>query len=90
MQAVKNMDSAENLAQYEVPQALLQIIQAYSYNGELDQYTGFVMNLDRTAIRVGRAVVSQSYVEGLQKSFYDWWDAFLPLAPIWASRPGGS
>lgn len=44
------------------------MILAYSYNQNLDQYTGFVVNLDRTVIHVGRSVVSQGYIRDLCKN----------------------
>lgn len=61
----KSKPDHETLAQYEIPQALLQIILAYSHNQHLEQYTGFVITMDRTVVRVGKAVVSQSYLRRL-------------------------
>lgn len=53
------------MARYEAPQALLQIILAYSNNQLLDNYTGYVVTVDRTVVRVGKVVASQAYLRGL-------------------------
>ncbi|OJJ80426.1 uncharacterized protein ASPGLDRAFT_873113 [Aspergillus glaucus CBS 516.65] len=58
-------DDRETLARYEVPQALLQAILAYSHNQQLDQYTGFVITVDRTVLRIGRIVASRHYLRSL-------------------------
>lgn len=51
------------MARYEVPQTLLQGILAYSHNPQLKEYTGIVINLDKTCIRVSKAMMSPSYMK---------------------------
>lgn len=53
------------MARYEIPQALLQVILVYSNNQLLDNYTGYVVTMDRTVVRVGKVVVSQAYLRDL-------------------------
>lgn len=53
------------MARYEIPQALLQIVLAYSNNQLLDSYTGYVLTMDRTVVRVGKVVVPQAYLRDL-------------------------
>ena len=55
----------ETLARYGVSQALLQAILAYSHYQQLDQYTGFVITVDRTVLRIGRIVASRYYLRSL-------------------------
>lgn len=57
------------MARYEIPQALLQIALVYSNNQRLDNYTGYVVTMDRTVFRVGKVVVSQAYLRDLNAGY---------------------
>lgn len=56
------------MAHYEIPQALFQIVLAYRNNQLLDSYTGYVVTIDRTVVRVGKVVAPQAYLRGLSTS----------------------
>ncbi|KAJ9405040.1 hypothetical protein DTO045G8_7213 [Paecilomyces variotii] len=60
-------EESVEISRYEVPQCLAQTIMAYSRNPGLEQYYGFVINLDRTVLQISKAVVGQAYL----KSFWE-------------------
>ncbi|KAJ9216734.1 hypothetical protein DTO166G4_1580 [Paecilomyces variotii] len=60
-------EESVEISRYEAPQCLAQTIMAYSRNPGLEQYYGFVINLDRTVLQISKAVVGQAYL----KSFWE-------------------
>ncbi|KAJ9299282.1 hypothetical protein DTO271G3_2904 [Paecilomyces variotii] len=60
-------EESVEISRHEVPQCLAQTIMAYSREPGLEQYYGFVINLDRTVLQISKVVVDQAYL----KSFWE-------------------
>jgi hypothetical protein len=51
----------------EVPHALVQGILAYNQDPNPESYTGFVVTINGTVLRISRAFMSHNYMESLCK-----------------------
>ena len=63
MRQVVKESGISGMAKYEVPQALLPAIMAYSRNPNLKEYHGLAICYDGKSMYVVKATISSSYME---------------------------
>lgn len=54
------------LAKYVIPQVLIQINSAYNHNPDMEEYTGFAVDLEITLLTMFRATMSREYIQSLR------------------------
>jgi hypothetical protein len=60
-----NDSNDTTIATHEVPRILVQAILAYNQNPNSESYTGFVVSINWTVLRINRALMSHDYMESL-------------------------